>query len=103
MTRLHPTVIDFGCPEFHPEWQLFAARLAGEAQVADDDVHVGAVGYRDDATPNPVLARDARTLIGMLAYLEGALVDGSVTEDWAKKTTRSVHPRGAAAVGGYRP
>ncbi len=34
---------------------------------------------------NPVLARDARTLIGMLAYLEGALLDGSVTEDWAQK------------------
>jgi hypothetical protein len=64
---------------------VFAPRLAADEQVADNDVHAGGVGYRDHETPNPVLARDARTLIGMLAYLEGALLDGSVTEDWAQK------------------
>jgi hypothetical protein len=85
----------------HPEWQLFAARLAGDGQIANNDVHAGAVGYRDDATPNPVLARDARTLIGMLAYLEGALLDGSVTGGLGSEAAHSVHPRGAAAVGEY--
>jgi hypothetical protein len=43
------------------------------------------VALPGDVTPNPVLRQDASTLIGVLAYLEGALLDGSVTEHWARK------------------
>lgn len=45
----------------------------------------GAVDYEGAVTPNPVLMRDATTLVGLLAYVEGALLDGSVTEHWARK------------------
>jgi hypothetical protein len=45
----------------------------------------GAVSDQGASTPNQVLTRDARTLIGLSASVEGALLVGEVTELWARK------------------
>ena len=45
--------------------------------------HMEVVSDGCDATPNPVQTRDALTLIGILAAIEGALLAGSVTDHWA--------------------
>jgi hypothetical protein len=53
---------------------------------------MGVVSDGGDATPNPVQTRDAVTLIGILALIEGALLEGSVTD----------HGQGSFVIGSLR-
>lgn len=46
---------------------------------------MGAANIDDRSTPNPVLVRDATTLIGLLAHLEGALMIGETLDEFAAK------------------